>query len=183
VTSYAGNGGTRSYYPNLIPVDPAKGEDKPNGVLFTTGPDSAPVKSQKAVRLAEITDGTSNTILGGEKYNADVAFDALPESQRSGLLMHQWALWGMSGGFKVTGHVIRGSAVRINFNVAECQASGSPSGYTCQDERLNAWGSGHTGGANFVLCDGSTRFVSDSIATTILGAVSTRAYDETLALE
>ena len=183
VTSYSGNGGTRSYYPNNITIDTPRGETKPNGVLFTTGPNSAPVINQTPTKLSEISDGTSNTFLGGEKYNVDLAFDALPDTSRSGLLIHQWALWGWTGGFKVTGHVLRSSAERINYTVTECQGGGNTSGYTCQDERLTAWGSGHPGGANFVLCDGSTRFVSDSIATLTLAAYSTRAGDEITTLD
>ena len=41
-----------------------------------------------------------------------------------------------------------------------------------------AWGSGHPGGANFVYGDGSTRFVSDNIATVTLLAWSTRDLGE-----
>jgi len=182
VTSYAGNGGTRSYYSN---------DSFDNGVFYTTGPagicyqrDPPPCEvHSKAIKLAEISDGTSNTFLGGERYNVDPDFDLLPLGNRSGLLIHQWAQWGWTGGFKVTGHVLRSSAVRINYNVAECKAQGNAGGYTCQDQRLNAWGSGHPGGANFALCDGSTRFVSESVATPILNAWSTRSGDETLALD
>lgn len=183
VTSYSGNGGTQSYYPNSIIVNTAKGDTKPDGVLMLTGPNSAPMTNQTPVKLPEISDGTSNTFLGGEKYNVDLEFDAMDAGQRSGLLIHQWGLWAWTGGFKATGHVLRSSAFRINYNVAECKSQGAPSGYTCQDARLNAWGSGHPAGANFVLCDGSTRFVSDSIATQTLAAYSTRAGDETLSLE
>jgi prepilin-type N-terminal cleavage/methylation domain-containing protein/prepilin-type processing-associated H-X9-DG protein len=179
VTSYAGNSGTLNYYPNNIVPKP--GELKPDGVLFLTGPNSAPYTNQETVKLTEVTDGTSNTILGGEKYNVDPQFDALPATSRSGLLMHQWGLWAWTGGFKASGHVMRSSAEPINFMAKDCATTAS--GYTCQDRRLTNWGSGHPAGANLVFCDGSTRFVSDSVATLTLAASSTRAGDETIALE
>jgi prepilin-type N-terminal cleavage/methylation domain-containing protein/prepilin-type processing-associated H-X9-DG protein len=175
VTSYSGNGGTRSYYAY---------DGKDDGVFYTTGADGVCYvrdppqpceKLVKPVKLSQITDGTSNTILGGEKSNVDPAFDAIPEGQRSGLLLRQWSAWAFTGGFKVTGHVLRSAAVRINYGVNECTTG---SGYSCQDQRLNAWGSGHPGGANFVFCDGSSRFVSETVSTITLGGWSTRAGDE-----
>jgi prepilin-type processing-associated H-X9-DG protein len=38
-----------------------------------------------------------------------------------------------------------------------------------------AWGFGswHPGGANFLFCDGSTRFISDTISFTIFDALNT----------
>ncbi len=176
VTSYAGNHGTFNYYPNYIPKPPY--ESKPDGVFFLTGPDSAPWQNQDPVKLQEVTDGTSNTILAGEKYNVDPAFDALPSSNRSGLLIHQWSLWGWMGGFKGTGHVMRSSGVSepINFTADDCVST--PGGYACQDRRLRNWGSGHPSGANFVMLDGSTRFISDSVSTIALAALSTRAGGE-----
>jgi prepilin-type processing-associated H-X9-DG protein len=179
VTSYSGNGGTRSYYSN---------DSVDDGVFYTTGPNGicyqrdAPQPCEThddPVKLQQITDGTSNTVLAGEKYNVDVAFDAIPSANRSGLLMHQWALWGWTGGFKVTGHVLRSSGEPINFGADDCGTIAS--GYECQDRRLNAWGSGHPGGANLVFCDSSVRFVREDIATLTLAAWHTRAGGETVA--
>ncbi len=181
VTSYSGNHGTQNYYPNNPSVIPNYDQEtKPDGIFFLTGPDSAPKKDQKAVQLPEVIDGTSNTILGGEKYNVDPIFDAIPSGQRSGLLIHQWALWGWTGGFKATGHVMRSAFRPINFTSKDCQSSEN-SGYECQDLRLTAWGSGHPSGANFVFCDGSTRFISDSTSPLTLKALSTRAGEEVVA--
>ena len=179
VTSYAGNGGTRSYY-YLDTID--------DGVFYTTGPAGvcysrpAPAPCEKhddPVKLQQITDGTSNTILGGEKYSVDPAFDALPTGNRSGLLLYQWSLWGWTGGIKGTGHALRSSMEPINFNAGNCGTIAS--GYSCQDRRLNAWGSGHPSGATFVFCDGSARFMSDSTSTITLSSLSTRAGDEVVA--
>ena len=162
-TSYAGNHGTRNYYPFVAEAD---------GILFTTGPASAPERDQLPVKLTQLVDGTSNTILMGERYNFDPIFDTISEYNRSGLLIHQWSLWGWSGGFKGTGHLTRSSFQPINSQTpAFCQDSSS---FACQDNRLMGWGSGHPGGAIFVFADGSTRFISESIATITLTAMSTR---------
>ena len=40
------------------------------------------------------------------------------------------------------------------------------------------WGSGHPGGANFALGDGSLRFITDSISPAMLVALSTRKGEE-----
>jgi prepilin-type N-terminal cleavage/methylation domain-containing protein/prepilin-type processing-associated H-X9-DG protein len=177
VTSYSGNGGTRSYY-NYDTVD--------DGVFYTTGPAgicysrTPPQPCEKMtdpVKLQQITDGTSNTILGGEKYNVDPIFDALPSANRSGLLLYQWSLWGWTGGFKGTGHVMRSSSVPINFDAGDC-ITGGP--YGCQDQRLNAYGSGHPGGATFVFCDGSARYMSESTSSITLASLTTRAGDEVI---
>lgn len=167
VTSYAGNHGTRNYYPTSAIAD---------GILFTTGKNSAPDPYQKPIKPAAVTDGLSKTILVGERYNVDPVFDSMPSSNRSGLLIHQWALWGYTGGFKATGQVLRSGFQPINSQAPpSCQGS---SGYTCQDNRLMGWGSGHPGGANVGMGDGSARFLSENIASVNLLALSTRSKGE-----
>jgi prepilin-type processing-associated H-X9-DG protein len=46
---------------------------------------------------------------------------------------------------------------------------------------LRAFGSGHSGGANFAFADGSVRFLSDSIPLATLQALSTRNDGEVVA--
>jgi prepilin-type processing-associated H-X9-DG protein len=127
---------------------------------------------QKPVKLKQITDGTANTIMAGEKNNVDAIFDTMSSGTRSGLLIGQWSLWGWTGGFKGTGQVLRSGFQGINCTCPEsCRNS---SDYTCQDNRLMCWGSSHPGGANLVYADSSVHFVSDSIASITLTALSTR---------
>jgi prepilin-type processing-associated H-X9-DG protein len=45
--------------------------------------------------------------------------------------------------------------------------------------RLSAFGSGHSGGANFALVDGSVRFIRDTTPLDVLQAMCTRNGGET----
>src|SRR5436189_104323 len=57
-----GNGGTRSMLPELA---------RTNGIFHMTGVLSLPKPGQKPVRIADIYDGASNTLLLGERVHAD----------------------------------------------------------------------------------------------------------------
>ena len=58
LTSYGGNGGTRSY-------DPAQATN--DGLFYVIGPGSETAPAAQPVRMSEVTDGLSNTILFGER--------------------------------------------------------------------------------------------------------------------
>mgnify|MGYP005844882481 CR=1 FL=1 len=68
VTSYAGNGGTRSYHPD-------SGFLKTDGMFFMAGPYSEPQPNQRPVRIADVADGTSNTLFFGERCRTDANYD------------------------------------------------------------------------------------------------------------
>jgi prepilin-type N-terminal cleavage/methylation domain-containing protein/prepilin-type processing-associated H-X9-DG protein len=172
VTSYAGNCGTWAYYPNCI----GAGQMSANGVFFLTGPNSLPAANQRPVGFKDVTDGTSQTLLVGEKFHQDPNFEALDSGDAycKEYSLHAWAAWSWSGGFKGAGHVLASSRVSINFQL--------PVGAMCtsdcndpKDLRLNAWGSGHPGGANFAYVDGSVAFIRQSIDPLTLEYLSTRA--------
>ena len=183
-SSYAGNYGVGAYYTSfsVFPVIP-------NGILFMTGPGkelktassggslhamSADHQNLAAVKPGQISDGLSKTLLMGEKYHRDTDFDTWT-SANSGLKMHQFSVWAWAGGRKGSAMLFASSAVPINSTVRTLAPS-SPStpSITIQDSRMNAWGSGHSGGASFVFADGSTRFLLDTIEMQTLAAISTR---------
>jgi prepilin-type N-terminal cleavage/methylation domain-containing protein/prepilin-type processing-associated H-X9-DG protein len=168
-TSYAGNAGTFSYYAashNYIRAD---------GIFFITGPVSYPGNPpgtpglQNPVRIGQVTDGTSNTVLFGEKYHRDPNFDALPTTASCKEYdIKGWGAWSWSGGHKGTGHVLASSREPINYRVPDgASASDCPpsadSLVNVKDKKLNAFGSGHPGGANFAMVDGSVTFIRESI--------------------
>jgi len=142
VISYAGNSGTQAWYVSNMTVD---------GVFYINS----------AVRLTDITDGDSATLMFGERYHNDPNYPALATS--SG-----WAWANYSAGQDY----LAGSLVPINY-----QAPPKPN-QTQTDLRTNAYGSGHAGGANFALCDGSVRFLSNSTSPILLQQLSTRAGGE-----
>jgi prepilin-type N-terminal cleavage/methylation domain-containing protein/prepilin-type processing-associated H-X9-DG protein len=106
-----------------------------NGVLFYNS----------SLQITRITDGTSNTFLAGERFSLDPGFPLLEE--RRG-----WAWTNYNSGQDVLGD----TQYLPNSKV------GSPVSLTTND-RPNVFGSGHTQGSNFAYCDGSVRFVRNSI--------------------
>jgi prepilin-type processing-associated H-X9-DG protein len=194
VTSYAGNHGTKNYYPEQSATGPKSRDDgmffvvAPNGATSGVcydrpGPPVGPcVSHDSGATLKSVTDGTSKTLLFGEKYNEDPKFDTMGSAETSGLLIHQWAFWGWTGGFKGTAAVTRSSGDNLQVinrqTPPDCPKAPA---YQCQDDRLMTWGSGHPGGVNVVFGDGSSRFLTDSIAGDTLKAISTRAGQETAA--
>ncbi|MDR1270806.1 MAG: DUF1559 domain-containing protein, partial [Planctomycetaceae bacterium] len=47
---------------------------------------------------------------------------------------------------------------------------------------VSGFGSNHSGGANFALCDGSVRFVSETVSTVILMSIASRDGGESQSL-
>ena len=159
VTSYAGNLGTFSgYFGDQDLQD--------NGIMFFTGPNSQAFSSQSNLvddadptEMGSIIDGTSNTIMFGEKYHRDQVFDDVLVPSRSRYPIAKVAAWGWFGGGRGHNHVLGSSRVPINYELPE----GTPDDWEPKDERLSAFGSGHPGGANFAFSDGSTTFLRETL--------------------
>jgi prepilin-type processing-associated H-X9-DG protein len=169
LTSYGGNGGSRAFYPDTATVD---------GIFHTTGQASEPRPNQKAVAPADVRDGTSQTLLFGERYHRDANFESFAAAGWIDSL-EGWGWWAPSGGRKAIGHVTMSAAAPINYRLPIAFANGASTGTPAEfkaesDLRLNAWGSGHPGGANFAFADGSVRFLTDATSPTVLRALSTR---------
>jgi prepilin-type N-terminal cleavage/methylation domain-containing protein/prepilin-type processing-associated H-X9-DG protein len=158
LSSYGGNGGTRSAQTlgNVAPVTN-------DGILF----------GRSHVRIADVSDGTSNTLLLGERYHRDPEFDRIGVNTEYAPIrgLGLWAFFFLG----VPKQVLLGSLVPINYQVPPSAAVGDP--WTIEN-RLCAYGSGHPGGANFAFADGSVRFVSDQTSLTVLRALGTRAGGE-----
>ena len=128
--------------------------------------------------VKSITDGTSKTLLMGEKYHYDQFFDTWT-SGNSGMRMYQVSAWGWVGGMKGAAHIFCSSAVGINEST-RVYTSRRQTTLLHKIKRYNGWGSGHPGVCCFVFADGSTRILSETINRTALTAITTRAGAETI---
>jgi prepilin-type processing-associated H-X9-DG protein len=115
---------------------------------------SAAFGNNGAATMATITDGTSSTIAIGESKQLHTSVQYGP-------------YWGSGTHTAVHG---RSHAYQFNVNYPYGACAGRPK-LMCQ----YAWGFGswHTGGANFLFCDGSTRFLPDAISFTTFQALNT----------
>ncbi len=166
LTSYGGNGGTQSH-----PPDQTKGD----GVFAGTGPaiTTPPTVQHGLIRIRDLIDGPSNTLLLGERSHHDPIYDTF---FTSGNTTNPMGGWGPSGGQLGLSDLTMSSFAPINYRV--------PAGLTTMANspeeilRLNSFGSQHVGGAHFALGDGSSRFVSENLDRNVLRALSTRAGDD-----
>jgi prepilin-type N-terminal cleavage/methylation domain-containing protein/prepilin-type processing-associated H-X9-DG protein len=152
MNSYGANGGTRSWYITSMTTD---------GVFWINS----------RVRIADITDGTSNTLLFGERYHQDPAYTDIAT-------LGGWA-WA---NYNAPQDYILSTAVPVNFQLAPGTRVGSPA--FPEDDRVCAFGSGHTGGANFCFADGSVKYLTLTNVgdLPLLQALSTRAGHEPISL-
>ena len=160
-SSYGGNGGTLTVAENV--------PSHKNGIFY----------EGSRTRMLDVTDGTSNTFLLGERYHHDPEFNrrcaADPALIDYGPL-EVWGVWASAySDWSSLADTMLSSAVPINYRTS---SSPPPGGLDWITGRLNAYGSGHPGGANFAFADGSVRFVRDSISLQQLQALSTRAGGE-----
>jgi prepilin-type processing-associated H-X9-DG protein len=143
-------------------------------LTFQAGPNAVGRPAQPLTTLS-VTDGTSNTIMFGEKYHYDPNFDQIPVAYKEYNIRY-WSGWGFVGGYPAAGHTLGSAQVAINYTTPA--AAIGVANYSYKDLRVTAWGSGHTGGANFCFADGSVRFLSNSTDLPLLQALTTRAGNE-----
>ena len=159
MSSYGGNAGQRSVGP---PPFAGMSED---GIFFIG----------RCVRLADITDGTSNTLLFGERFHLDPEYDRRqPIVWPAVVDIAAWGKWGWVANVGSSANVTLSTPVPINYKVP-------PGGdFLTVVNRVGAFGSGHWGGANFAFADGSVRLLRDTTALSVLQALSTRAGGEAI---
>jgi hypothetical protein len=124
--------------------------------------------------FGEIVDGTSNTLLLGErKY-----FDPIHDVQTTSKIQDWGWVW-----FGASADCFLGTSTPINFMLPVNFTGGCSANATnvqlCED-RYNAYGSMHPGGSQFALSDGSVRFISDTISPVTFIGLGSRAGSETL---
>ena len=157
-----GSGDPSSLYPWIIDADDGPpGRDNGNGIFFRNN----------VITIAQITDGTSQTFLTGERSqnlsraswtgavtNANVPLVALQAEA---------GLDPEGGGALVLSHT------------GEGHGPNSPSGLAHGDQYWSL----HPGGANFGFCDGSVRFIKELVGFKIFQALATRQGGEVLSAD
>ena len=144
-----------------------------NGPAPPGGPDAAAGKFGKGQTIPSITDGTSNTVMAAE----------IIQGRTNDLRGLTW--WGGSAGFTTfnapnsgVDFLNGGICPAIDYpNLPRCTTTGTTSG----TRMISARGY-HTGGINASMCDGSVRFVQNSIDINAWRAAGTARGGEVLQL-
>ncbi len=159
--SYVGNGGSRQYYYSSATID---------GMFY----------ANSNVKIGDVIDGTSNTLLFGERKHLDANFDYLyPTYPIKG-----WSGWAWTSSANSVADHLGHTAVPINYMIPDSAHStaGTSARYAYTDDRVCAYGSFHTGGANFCFADGSVRFLPDSTPLLQLQLLGARNDGQVVAL-
>ena len=172
--NYRANGGSRPLFATSSTND---------GVFMCIGPNArkaatAPVGRCMGIR--DIMDGSTSTIMFGESHKVDQNFDSFPSSYNSGSPIAGWSRWYPAGGDAGLGNLMCGAFAPVGYQIPWAfGATGAPSStgawFVFQDMRLSAIGSAHTGGAHVTLCDGSVRFISNSLSFSVLNYLCRRS--------
>jgi prepilin-type N-terminal cleavage/methylation domain-containing protein len=124
---------------------------------------------RNSLRLTDITDGASNTLLFSEVIKS-------PSDQD----LRGAIFWGWSAGFQTYLAPNDARSDRILHNDGQCvdPLPGMPPCQTVNDATTLAARSRHTGGVNAATSDGGVRFVPNSISLDVWRALSTAQGDE-----
>jgi prepilin-type N-terminal cleavage/methylation domain-containing protein/prepilin-type processing-associated H-X9-DG protein len=154
--TYGGVAGTAAFYYTAMTSD---------GIFY----------HNSTVRVTDVTDGTSNTFFFGEKNRNDPQFNILYPNDPLSSTYGGWAWANVDGGEDY----LLGATINLRpLNWMIPTTATSDPGYVLEDDRVQCFGSQHTGGANFCFADGSVRFVTNSISPATIAALCTRAGGE-----
>ena len=146
-----------------------------SGAAALSGISYLQVTPPPRVALTDITDGTSNTFALGERQTSDLSWKALMDKLNPGTIegrdIRLYAGWHAT-----SGGIYRRATVQINYLLPS-----DISAVTSTVNRINTYGSMHPGGCNISFCDGSVRFLSQSLTLITLQALSTRSGGEVIA--
>ena len=180
--------------PDGVYQDFAPGENAsyPQGILYgltsyganmgaNTSSVGGAVENTIRIQQTSVTDGTSQTILFGERSTNEPLWRTMYVSDPSRQNFAYRSSWPQ--GLNFNG---RRALVEINWRLPGSLDAVPPpqSGAVWQDlfdKRVSAYGSEHPGGANLAFCDGSVRFIPNSLSIVTLIALSTRAAGDIVA--
>lgn len=144
-------------FADMIPIERRYGAIQPAGII-----------ENRPSRISDITDGLSNTILLGERVGGPDIFSGwypvtpTPDNDVNG---------GGWGDFLNGDHWLKGSE-HDGTRTGSCAIN-------CTSKRSSGFLSLHPAGCQFLLCDGSVRFVLEAVQPRVLASAVTRAGRET----
>lgn len=133
-------------------------------------PVAEPISDSRESRMSNMHDGTSNTIMLGERFGgADIYFgrNLVDLGPLNGANGGGWADF-LNGEHWLAGALYDGTP----------GPDGGPCGINCTNLRGGGFYSFHTSGAFFLLCDGSVRFIGDTVKQHTLASMITREKGE-----
>jgi prepilin-type N-terminal cleavage/methylation domain-containing protein/prepilin-type processing-associated H-X9-DG protein len=137
---------------------------KKDGVFF----------ANQAFKLTDISDGTSNTLMFGERCNVDPLWDAYSLNMPNRQFVLYFGQYFSTGRYAV-------AASPLNYRLPPESVGTTGAVYSAYySARMFAFGSEHPGGANFTFVDGSVHFLRDGINLITYRALSTRAGGEVI---
>ena len=172
--SYRVNGGERPIFATQSTNDGMFMAVGPNARKSWSAPDGTEIK------MGNVADGTSNTFLLGEFNHNDPNWETFAGQGFDGSLVG-WSRWYPAKGDNGLGNIMGGAHAPINYEIPWAFGEpGAPSGggsawWPYADLRKSAFGSEHPGGANFVLVDGSVKFIAEGLPQNILRLYCERA--------
>ena len=143
VNSYFGVGGEAVHFIAISTED---------GILY----------QNSSIGFGDISDGSSNTLLIGERFSQDAEWQEFGNFRG-----WAWASWNASQ------DVLGGVLEPINFQLEPGTGGSSLTpAFADRDRKINSFSSGHPGGANFAVADGSVQFLTNTSTASLEVLVS-----------
>jgi type II secretory pathway pseudopilin PulG len=177
----------RKEFLRIVLNDPTISDERDGwakGAVLITNPALASSQTiPNGGKIADITDGTSNTIMIGELAGRNTLYRSTKQAIPSSDPEAQWqAIWGggswadpNNGVWELSGRLYDGSSDRGQCGV---NCSNARSKYGSAFQYAGGLFSFHTGGVHVLLGDGSVRFISDNISGATLGGLISRSGSE-----
>ncbi len=203
ITSYQGNGGTATYgvlqLYSACAVCDGQNDSRDGTILLyqwfngngtQNANGSNNIDCRTPVSITGITDGTSNTLLFGEKSLNDPGYTQSCLADQNYLIDQSfWANPSMQDCVSGTEFPLNSTFTSLLATLTALGGCGGadkenvsgtdPTSCAC-DARTTNFSSNHTGGVNFAFCDGSVHFIASTIPLATLQALSTRMGGEVI---
>ena len=145
--------------------------------------------------LRDITDGTSNTTVLGERTGGTIIYNKNTPTTVAAVMASNYILGNQYGAvmngvgwgdFLIGEHSIAGTnpdGTQSLVVVGSGSDFGGPCAINCTNARSAGYHSFHVGGAHFLMMDGAVRFISESISSANFAATITARNGEVVGLD